>query len=136
MILSRQFRYPAFVNGHDDLLIETPAGLLDNAKPEDRIRAEAAEETGFHVGTVKRVFDAFMSPGSVTERLYFFVATYDRGSRVANGGGNAEEGEDISVIESTIEEALAMIECGEICDGKTIILLQYAALHLFSKSRG
>jgi nudix-type nucleoside diphosphatase (YffH/AdpP family) len=134
VILSRQFRYPAFVNGHDDLLIETPAGLLDNAEPEDRIRAEAAEETGFHVGTVKRVFGAFMSPGSVTERLYFFVATYDRGSRVANGGGNAEEGEDISVVETTIEEALAMIESGEICDGKTIILLQYAALHLFNNS--
>jgi hypothetical protein len=77
-----------------------------------------------------------MSPGSVTERLYFFVATYDGASRVATGGGNAEEGEDISVIETTIEEALAMMESGEICDGKTIILVQYAALHLFNKSPG
>jgi nudix-type nucleoside diphosphatase (YffH/AdpP family) len=133
VILTQQFRYPAFVNGHDDLLIEAPAGLLDNAQPEERIRAEAAEETGFQVGTVRPVFDAFMSPGSVTERLYFFVAPYDSGSRVGNGGGNAQEGEDIGVIEIAIEEALGMIERGEIRDGKTIILLQYAALHLFGK---
>jgi nudix-type nucleoside diphosphatase (YffH/AdpP family) len=136
VILTRQFRYPAFINGHDDLLIEAPAGLLDNAQPEERIRAEAAEETGFQVGAVRPVFDAFMSPGSVTERLYFFVAPYDSASRVGNGGGNAQEGEDIGVIETTIEEALGMIERGEIRDGKTIILLQYAALHLFGKIRG
>jgi nudix-type nucleoside diphosphatase (YffH/AdpP family) len=136
VILTRQFRYPAFVNGHDDLLIEAPAGLLDNAQPEERICAEAAEETGFQVGAVRQVFDAFMSPGSVTERLYFFVAPYDSASRVGNGGGNAQEGEDIGVIEIAIEEALGMIERGEIRDGKTIILLQYAALHLFDRLWG
>jgi nudix-type nucleoside diphosphatase (YffH/AdpP family) len=136
VILTRQFRYPAFVNGHDDLLIEAPAGLLDNAQPEERICAEAAEETGFQVGAVRQVFDAFMSPGSVTERLYFFVAPYDSASRVGNGGGNAQEGEDIGVIEIAIEEALGMIERGEIRDGKTIILLQYAVLHLFDRLRG
>jgi nudix-type nucleoside diphosphatase (YffH/AdpP family) len=136
VILTRQFRYPAFVNGHDDLLIEAPAGLLDNAQPEERICAEAAEETGFQVGAVRQVFDAFMSPGSVTERLYFFVAPYNSASRVGNGGGNAQEGEDIGVIEITIEEALGMIERGEIRDGKTIILLQYAALHLFDRLWG
>lgn len=136
VILTRQFRYPAFVNGHDDLLIEAPAGLLDNAQPEERICAEAAEETGFQVGAVRLVFDAFMSPGSVTERLYFFVAPYVSASRVGNGGGNAQEGEDIGVIEIAIEEALGMIERGEIRDGKTIILLQYAVLHLFDRLRG
>ncbi len=132
VILTRQFRYPAFVNGHDDLLVETPAGLLDDAGPEERIRAEAQEETGFRIGEVRRVFDAFMSPGSVTERLYFFVAPYDNASRIGRGGGNAHEGEDIGVVELTIAEALAMIERGDIRDGKTIMLLQHAALHLFA----
>jgi nudix-type nucleoside diphosphatase (YffH/AdpP family) len=131
VVLTRQFRYPAFVNGHDDLLIEAPAGLLDDASPEERIRAEVVEETGFHVGAVCRVFDAFMSPGSVTERLYFFVAPYGRADRVGEGGGNIDEGEDIELVEPTIEKALAMIARGEIRDGKTIMLLQYAALHVF-----
>lgn len=132
VILTRQFRYPAFVNGHDDLLIEVPAGLLDDAEPEVRIRAETAEETGFRVWEVRQVFDAFMSPGSVTERLYFFVGRYRPEDRVANGGGNAEEGEDIAVFEVAIDKALSMIGSGEIRDGKTIMLLQYAALHLFA----
>jgi len=131
VILTRQFRYPAFVNGHDDLLVETPAGLLDDAGPEDRIRSEVQEETGFRVGEVRRVFDAFMSPGSVTERLFFFVARYDEASRTGKGGGKPEEGEDIAVMEITIDEALAMIARGEICDGKTIMLLQHAALNIF-----
>ncbi|MDO1583361.1 NUDIX domain-containing protein [Rhizobium oryzicola] len=132
VILTRQFRYPAFVNGHDDLLIEVPAGLLDDAEPEVRIRAELAEETGFHVNEVRQVFDAFMSPGSVTERLHFFVARYQPQDRLADGGGNADEGEDIAVFEITIEEALSMMASGEIRDGKTIMLLQYAAIHLFA----
>ncbi len=131
VVLVKQFRYPAFVNGWNDLLIECPAGLLDDAAPEERICAETEEETGFRVGRVKRVFEAYMSPGSVTERLYFFVAPYSPLDRVAEGGGLEEDGEDIEMIEPTIDEALAMIERGEICDGKTIMLLQYAALHLF-----
>ncbi|WP_026433456.1 NUDIX domain-containing protein [Paracidovorax oryzae] len=131
VILTRQFRYPAFVNGHDDLLIETPAGLLDDAAPEDRIRAEVEEETGFRVREVRQVFDAFMSPGSVTERLHFFVGAYQPGDRQSSGGGIAAEGEDIAVMETGIDEALAMIDAGTIRDGKTIMLLQYAALHLF-----
>ena len=131
VILTRQFRYPAFVNGHDGLLIEAAAGLLDEASPEERIRAEAAEETGFHVENVKRVFDAFMSPGSVTERLHFFVAQYTSDNRRSDGGGNAHEGEDIEVLEMPLDDALAGIDSGMIQDGKTIILLQYAALHLF-----
>ena len=130
-VLVRQFRYPAYVNGCDDLLIETPAGLLDDAEPEARIRAETEEETGFRVGPVERVFEAYMSPGSVTERLFFFVAPYTPADRVSAGGGDAGEGEDIDLLEPTIEEALAMIGDGRIRDGKTIILLQYAALSLF-----
>lgn len=131
VVLVRQFRYPAFVNGCDDLLIETPAGLLDNADPEARIRAETEEETGFRIGTVERVFEATMSPGSVTERLFFFVAPYTPADRVSAGGGDAGEGEDIDLLELTIEEALAMIEDGGIRDGKTIMLLQYVALRVF-----
>lgn len=135
VVLIRQFRYPAFVNGHPGMLIEAPAGLLDAASPEDRIRAEVEEETGYRVSGVKRIFEAFMSPGSVTERLYFFVATYDDRSKTHGGGGNVEEGEDIEVLEMSIDDALAAIESGMIQDGKTIMLLQYAALHLFSKER-
>lgn len=136
VILTRQFRYPAFVNGHDDLLIETPAGLLDNAGPEERIRAETEEETGFQVRDVRQVFDAFMSPGSVTERLHFFVGEYRPGDRTSAGGGNVTEGEDIAVLETGIDEALAMIDSGIIRDGKTIMLLQYAALNLFPPAVG
>jgi nudix-type nucleoside diphosphatase (YffH/AdpP family) len=131
VVLVKQFRYPAFVNGWDDLLIEVPAGLLDDAGPEERIRAEAEEESGFRVADVRRVMEAYMSPGSVTEKLYFFVGRYSPADRVHEGGGLHEDGEDIEMIEPTIDEALAMVERGEICDGKTIMLLQYAALHLF-----
>lgn len=132
VILTRQFRYPAYVNGHTGMLIEAAAGLLDKASPEDRIRAEVEEETGYKVSGVKRVFEAFMSPGSVTERLYFFVAAYESGSKAGAGGGNVDEGEDIEVLELSIYEALAAIDEGVIQDGKTIMLLQYAALHLFA----
>ncbi|WP_278441492.1 NUDIX domain-containing protein [Pseudomonas oryzihabitans] len=130
VVLTRQLRYPAFVNGHDDLLIEAPAGLLDAAEPEVRIRAEVEEETGFQVREVRQVFDAFMSPGSVTERLHFFVGEYAPDDRKSAGGGNVAEGEDIAVLEVDLDEALAMIDAGTIRDGKTIMLLQYAALKL------
>ena len=132
VILTRQFRYPAFVNGHSGMLVEAAAGLLDEASPEERIRAETEEETGFRITGVQRIFEAFMSPGSVTEKLYFFVAAYSRDSQTGAGGGNATEGEDIEVLEMSIDAALASIENGTIQDGKTIMLLQYAALHLFS----
>ena len=131
VVLTRQFRLPAFVNGHEGMLIEAPAGLLEAASPETRIRAEVEEETGYRVKSVRKVFEAFMSPGSVTEKLYFFVAEYDAAARVSRGGGVADEGEDIEVLELSIDDALTMIERGEIMDGKTIMLLQYAALHLF-----
>ncbi|RYY01220.1 MAG: GDP-mannose pyrophosphatase [Gammaproteobacteria bacterium] len=131
VILVRQFRFPAFVNGWDDLLIEAPAGLLDEASPEDRIKLEVEEETGYRVSQVRKIFDAYMSPGSVTEKLYFFVAEYDANSKVSDGGGMENEGEDIDVLEIGIDESLAMINSGEIVDGKTIMLLQYAALNIF-----
>jgi nudix-type nucleoside diphosphatase (YffH/AdpP family) len=133
VILTRQFRFPAYVNGHDGMLIEAPAGLLDQESPETRIRAEAEEETGYRVGHVRRIFEAFMSPGSVTEKLYFFVAEYDAAAKSSDGGGIAEEGEDIEVLELPFATALRMIESGKIADGKTIMLLQYAALHLFPR---
>lgn len=132
VVLVRQFRFPCFVNGHDGMLIEAPAGLLDQATPEQRIRAEAEEETGYRIGEVRKVFEAFMSPGSVTEKLHFFVAEYDAAQKVSDGGGLIGEGEDIEVLELPFDEAMAMVWRGEIVDGKTIMLLQYAAMHLFA----
>jgi len=131
VVLVRQFRYPAFVNGYDDLLIEVAAGMLDDAEPELRIRAEVEEETGYRLVHVRKVFEAFTSPGAVTEKLHCFVAEYDATMRIGDGGGLADEGEDIEVLELSIDEALAMISDGRIVDAKTIMLLQYAALHLF-----
>jgi len=132
VLLTRQFRMPAFVNGHDGMLIESPGGLLDDATPEERIRAEVEEETGYRIGQVQKVFEAFMSPGSVTEKLYFFVAAYDASHKAGDGGGLAEEGEDIEVLEIPFDEAMNMVARGEIVDGKTIMLLQHAALHIFT----
>jgi nudix-type nucleoside diphosphatase (YffH/AdpP family) len=131
VVLVRQFRYPAFVNGCDDLLIEAAAGLLDNETPELRIRAEAEEETGYRLGEITKIFEAFMSPGAVTEKLHFFVAEYESRMRVGSGGGVASEGEEIEVLELPIDQAIAMIADGRIADAKTILLLQYAALNIF-----
>jgi nudix-type nucleoside diphosphatase (YffH/AdpP family) len=130
VILVRQFRYPAFVAGYDDLLVEAAAGLLDNASPEQRIRLEAEEETGYRLHDVTFVFEAFMSPGAVTEKIHFFVAEYEPHMRVSEGGGLADEGEEIEVLELGIDEALAMITDGRIVDAKTIMLLQHAALKI------
>lgn len=133
VVLTQQFRYPTFVNGNETgELIETAAGLLDNAKPAERIRQEAEEETGYRVSNVEPIYEAFMSPGSVTERIYFFIAAYEDSNRISSGGGIVDEGEDIKVLEIKFSKALSMIESGEICDGKTIMLLQYAALNLFN----
>ncbi|MEJ1130382.1 GDP-mannose pyrophosphatase [Variovorax sp. CCNWLW225] len=131
VLLTRQFRYPAFLNGHDDLLIEAAAGLLDNAAPEERIRAEVEEELGYRLGAVQKIFETFMSPGSVTEKLHFFIAEYEPSMRVGNGGGLADEGEDIEVLELGIDEALAMVADGRIADAKTVMLLYHAQLHVF-----
>jgi len=130
VVLTRQFRFPAFVNGTPDgMLVEACAGLLDRDDPVTCIRREVEEETGYRIADVRQVFEAYMSPGSVTERLHFFVGAYEADDKVSGGGGEAHEGEDIEVLEPTLDEALAMVEAGEIRDGKTIMLLQYAKLH-------
>jgi nudix-type nucleoside diphosphatase (YffH/AdpP family) len=129
VVLTRQFRFPAFVNGcPDGLLIEACAGLLDGDDPETCIRRETQEETGFTVRSPRKILEAYMSPGSVTEKLHFFVAEYDLRDRVSGGGGDAAEGEDIEVIELPLADALQMIAGGAIQDGKTIMLLQHAAI--------
>jgi nudix-type nucleoside diphosphatase (YffH/AdpP family) len=128
VLLTRQFRFPAYVNGHPDgLLLETAAGLLDDDDPLTAVRREAEEETGHRVGELTHVFDVFMSPGSVTERLHCYAAPYDAGTRAHEGGGLADEGEDIEVVELDFDEALAAIGT-RIVDAKTILLLQWAAL--------
>ncbi|SDT23784.1 NUDIX domain-containing protein [Pseudomonas fuscovaginae UPB0736] len=129
VVLTRQFRFPVFVNGHDGMLVEAAAGLLENASPEDRIRAEAEEETGYRVQNVQKIFEAFMSPGSVTEKLHFFLGEYDGDSKVSHGGGLEAEGEDLEVLELSLEDALQAVRRGDIVDAKTIMLLQYVALN-------
>lgn len=131
VVLTRQFRYPAYVNGHDDLMIEAAAGLLDDELPEARIRAEVEEETGYRLTEIRKVFEVFMSPGAVTEKLHLFVGEYRDDMKVGSGGGLHAEGEDIEVLELPFDEALAMANDGRIVDAKTIMLLQYAALHIF-----
>ena len=133
VILTRQFRYPAYVNDHPGVLIEVCAGLMDERDPLTAITREAAEETGYQVPNAVKVFEAFMSPGSVTEKLHFFVAEYDPEDRIGAGGGLEAEGEDIEVLELTLDEALAQVADGRIRDGKTIMLLQHAALHLMPR---
>lgn len=129
VVLTRQFRLPTFVNGNPDgMLLEVPAGLLDADTPEEAIRREVAEETGFRVGRVVPVLQAYMSPGSVTERLHLFVAEFDPGERAGEGGGSAAEGEDIEVLEVRLADALAMIVDGAIMDAKTIMLLYHARI--------
>jgi nudix-type nucleoside diphosphatase (YffH/AdpP family) len=113
------------------LMLEVPAGKLDDLSPEECIRAETEQETGYRVRQPRKVMEAFMSPGSVTEKLFFFVAEYDPTDRVSAGGGHAEEGEDIETVEVSIDEALEMIANGRIADGKTIILIQYGAMRIF-----
>ena len=129
VLLTRQFRLPAFVNGHPDgMLLETPAGLLDADDAETAIRREAEEETGVRVRSVTRLLELSMSPGSVTERVAFFAAASSSADRVAAGGGVAGE-EDIELVELPLAEALDAVRDGRIVDGKTVVLLQWACLH-------
>ncbi|MDC8104261.1 MULTISPECIES: GDP-mannose pyrophosphatase NudK [Chryseobacterium] len=126
VILTKQFRLPTFINGNSTgMLIEACAGLLDDDNPEDCIRRETEEETGYQISRVEKVFESYMSPGSVTEILHFFIAEYSKEMKIADGGGLEEEGEDIEVLELSFGEALQMIDNGEIKDAKTIMLLQY-----------
>jgi nudix-type nucleoside diphosphatase (YffH/AdpP family) len=129
VILTRQFRLPSYINGNETgMLIEACAGLLDKDNPEDCIRRETEEETGYRLTDVEKVFEAYMSPGSVTEILYFFVAQYSKEMKVAEGGGVEHEEENIEVLELDIDRAMHMIDTGEIKDAKTIMLLQYLKL--------
>ncbi|MGN6425835.1 MAG: NUDIX domain-containing protein [Leifsonia sp.] len=133
LLLTRQFRFPVYVNGHPDgMLVETAAGLLDGDAPEEAIRREAAEELGVRIGELEHLFDLYMSPGSVTERVHFYAAPY-RPADIAGGGGVADEGEEIEAVTIGYDDALAMIADGRIADGKTVILLQWAALTLFGR---
>jgi GDP-mannose pyrophosphatase NudK len=130
VILTRQFRLPTYINGNEDgMMIECCAGLLDNDNPEECIRRETEEETGYQISSVQKVFELYMSPGSVTEILYFFVAEYESAMKVNEGGGAANEHENIVVLELPFTDALAMMKTGEIRDAKTIILLQYAQIN-------
>ena len=130
VILTRQLRLPTYVNGNENgMMIEACAGLLDQNNAEDCIKKETEEETGYKISKVEKIFEAYMSPGSVTEMIYFFIAEYSKEMKVSEGGGLAEEQENIEVLELTFENAYKMIYSGEIKDGKTIMLLQYAKLH-------
>jgi nudix-type nucleoside diphosphatase (YffH/AdpP family) len=131
VLLVRQFRLPLFLGGGSGYLVEAPAGLLGGANAEARIKAEVEEETGYQVSSVKKVFEAVMMPGCSGHRVHFFTAPYSAADRVSGGGGVADEGEDIQVLELSFEDALAMIERGEIVDAKTILLLQYARINVF-----
>ena len=129
VILTRQFRLPTYVNGNEDgMLIEACAGLLDKDNAEDCIKRETEEETGYKVTDVRKIFEAYMSPGSVTEILYFFIAEYSKDMKVSEGGGVEHEEENIEVLEISIDQAMKMIETGDIKDGKTILLLQHIKL--------
>lgn len=129
VILTRQFRLPTYINGNTDgMLIEACAGLLDDNNPEDCIRKETEEETGYKISKVEKIFEAYMSPGSVTEILYFFIAEYSDDMKIHKGGGLEEEGENIEVLELDFNETLSMIDKGEIKDAKTIMLLQHLRL--------
>ncbi len=130
VILTKQFRLPTYINGNTSgMLIEACAGLLDKDNPEDCIRRETEEETGYQVKDVRKIFEAYMSPGSVTEILYFFVAEYSKEMKVNAGGGLEDEEENIEVLEPGFDKAIEMMHNGEIKDAKTIMLLQYAMIH-------
>ena len=130
VILTRQFRLPSFVNGNTKgVLIEACAGLLDHDNPEEAIKRETEEETGYRIKDVRKIFDAYMSPGSVSEILYFFIAEYTPSMKVHAGGGIEHEQEDIEVLEMPFDKAYGMIATGEIRDAKTIMLLQYMKIN-------
>jgi len=134
VVLTRQFRMPTYVNGNaDGMMIEVCAGLLDGDNPEDCIRKEVEEETGYRISDVQRVYETYMSPGSVTEILYLFIGAYEARMKIGEGGGAEHETENIEVLEYPFKTVLEMMQEGAIRDAKTIMLLQYAQIHgLFS----
>jgi len=130
VILTRQLRIPTYLNGNETgMMIEACAGLLDSENAEDCIKRETEEETGYQINEVRKIFEVYMSPGSVTEIIHFFVGEYAKEMKVNEGGGLDEEQENIEVLEIPFEKALQMITTGEIKDAKTIMLLQYAKIH-------
>lgn len=130
VILTRQFRLPTWFNGNQDgLMIEACAGLLDENDPEECIRRETEEETGYSLTDVRKIMEVYMSPGSVTEILYFFVGAYSEAMKIGEGGGLEKEQENIEVLELSFNKAIQMIDSGDIKDAKTIMLLQYALIH-------
>jgi GDP-mannose pyrophosphatase NudK len=134
VILTKQFRMPTYVNGNESgMLIEACAGLLDNEQPEVAILRETEEETGYQIKEVEKVFEAYMSPGSVTEKLFFYIAYYSEKHKKNNGGGI--EDEEIEVMELPFQKAISMIDSGEIRDGKTIMLLQHLLISRIAKQR-
>ncbi|CAN5313219.1 GDP-mannose pyrophosphatase NudK [soil metagenome] len=138
VILTRQFRLPTFVNGNRDggpasgMLIEACAGLLDNDDPETAIIRETEEETGYRIQHVQKVMEAYMSPGSVTEKLFFYIAQYTADTERNAGGGIDEE--EIDILELPLSQAMAMVANGEIMDGKTIMLLQHLRLQQLTQN--
>jgi len=130
VILTRQLRIPTYLNGNESgMMIEACAGLLDQDNPEDCIRRETEEETGYKISDIEKVFEVYMSPGSVTEIIHFFIAAYTKDMKVDDGGGLEEEQENIEVLELSFDKAIQMIKSGEIKDAKTIMLLQYAQIN-------
>ena len=134
VLMTRQFRLPAYLNKHDGFMLEAPAGMLDGEAPEQKVREELEEETGYRATQLEKVFDLFMSPASSTERVHFFIGEYDPDNRAGNGGGLDEEGEDIEVLELDFDEALPMVARGEIVDAKTVILLQLMQARLAERA--
>jgi len=131
VILTRQFRMPTYLNKNPDgMMIEACAGLLDENDPKTAIIKEIEEETGYRIKNVEKIFESYMSPGSVTEILYFFIASYTDDQKVSEGGGSEDETENIEVLEYDFQEALILVKTGKIKDAKTIMLLQYAQINL------
>ncbi|MDP3313877.1 NUDIX domain-containing protein [Lutibacter sp.] len=130
VILTKQFRMPSYLNGNNDgMMIEVCAGLLDNDNPVDCIKKETEEETGFKIENPIKIFEIYSTPGAVTEKIHYFIAEYNDDLKITSGGGLVEESEEIEVIELDFYKALTMVSTGEICDAKTIILLQYAKIN-------
>ena len=130
LVLTKQFRMPTYLNGNKDgMMVEACAGLLEKGNAEETIKMEVEEETGYEIDKVEKVFEAYMSPGSVTEILYFFIGEYNDAMKVSEGGGAEDETENIEVLELDFKKALEMMETGEIKDAKTIMLLQYLKIH-------
>lgn len=130
VILIRQLRMPTYFNGNESgMIIEVCAGLLDGDDPVTCIIKETEEETGYRIQNVRKIFESYMSPGAVTEIIHFFIGEYDQTMKMSYGGGLDSEHEDIEILELDFQQALKMIDTGEIKDAKTIMLLQYAQIN-------